>query len=447
MLPEEFQLPYEEICPFAISDGCGYNGSMQTIDRLFSFIGKSPSPYHAVDTAAGILAGKGFTELREGTPFAIRRGGRYYIKRAGTALIAFIVPSDPRSFSIIAAHTDSPCFKVKTDPEHSAGGLYTVLDTEGYGGMLMSPWFDRPLSIAGRIAYREGNAIRTALYDAGRPLVLIPSLAIHMDRKANEGVALSIQKDMMPLFSEGTGKGSLMRLIEKETGITGILGDDLYVYSASEPAIWGADGEFFSAPRIDDLMCAWGAVSALSEAAEPSSIAMAALFSSEETGSGSVSGALSDFLPSVMSRLMDSLGMDSEDKAIAISSSFMLSADNGHAVHPAHLDKADPESHPVLNGGVLLKYSAQNKYMTDGETGAYVKMLCQDSGIPFQIFHNHSDIPGGSTLGNLAVEKVSVRGADIGVAQLAMHSPYETAGVRDADHLLRFFSAFYAARR
>ena len=194
-------------------------------------------------------------------------------------------------------------------------------------------------------------------------------------------------------------------------------------------------------------MCAWGAVSALSEAAEPSSIAMAALFSSEETGSGSVSGALSDFLPSVMSRLMDSLGMDSEGKAIAISSSFMLSADNGHAVHPAHLDKADPESHPVLNGGVLLKYSAQNKYMTDGETGAYVKMLCQDSGIPFQIFHNHSDIPGGSTLGNLAVEKVSVRGADIGVAQLAMHSPYETAGVRDADHLLRFFSAFYAARR
>ena len=421
--------------------------SRKAAERLGAFIAKGTSPYHAVKEAERMLLGAGFINLDEKEQFSIEKGRSYYIIRGGSALIAFRVPSSPlKGLSIIASHTDSPAFRIKTEPQ-IAKGNYIVLNTEGYGGMLMAPWFDRPLSVSGRVAIDAGEGIEVRLYDAGRDLLMIPSLAIHMDRKANEGIALSIQKDMMPLFSEGTGKGSLMRLIEKETGITGILGDDLYVYSASEPAIWGADGEFFSAPRIDDLMCAWGAVSALSEAAEPSSIAMAALFSSEETGSGSVSGALSDFLPSVMSRLMDSLGMDSEDKAIAISSSFMLSADNGHAVHPAHLDKADPESHPVLNGGVLLKYSAQNKYMTDGETGAYVKMLCQDSGIPFQIFHNHSDIPGGSTLGNLAVEKVSVRGADIGVAQLAMHSPYETAGVRDADHLLRLFSAFYAAQQ
>ena len=319
---------------------------------------------------------------------------------------------------------------------NSGGGARTMVCAEGIEhSKRVIDWIDsNKAAIDEAVAETtsHGRLVRIDKYPDGRSLYL---------RFAFEtGDAMGM--NMATIASE-----SVCRLIEKETGITGILGDDLYVYSASEPAIWGADGEFFSAPRIDDLMCAWGAVSALSEAAEPSSIAMAALFSSEETGSGSVSGALSDFLPSVMSRLMDSLGMDSEGKAIAISSSFMLSADNGHAVHPAHLDKADPESHPVLNGGVLLKYSAQNKYMTDGETGAYVKMLCQDSGIPFQIFHNHSDIPGGSTLGNLAVEKVSVRGADIGVAQLAMHSPYETAGVRDADHLLRFFSAFYAARR
>lgn len=416
---------------------------MQETERLLGFIKEATSPYHAVYAAERLLSAAGFEEIQETSRFDIKKGGKYYIKRAGNALIAFIVPEKPSSFSIAAAHTDSPCFRIKSNPEHNAGNLYTTLDIEGYGGALLAPWFDRPLSVAGRIAYKDGNEIKTALYDAKRPLVMIPSLAIHMNRKANEGIALSIQKDMLPLFSEGNGKKTLSDIIMEETGIDRILGDDLYIYSASEPAIWGSERQFFSAPRIDDLMCAWAAVTALSETGNPSSIAMTALFSSEETGSGSVSGALSDFLASIISRISSSLGMDDEEKAIAIASSFMLSADNGHAVHPAHIDKADPENHPVLNGGVLIKYSAQNKYMTDGETGAYVKMLCSDNGIPYQVFHNHSDIPGGSTLGNLSAEKISIRGADIGAAQLAMHSPYETAGVRDSEYLYRLFKAFF----
>lgn len=414
-------------------------------EDLISFIGRNPSAYHTVDSIRRDLLGCGFEEIDERKRFSLRRGHSYLMVRNGSSIIAFRIPEGKASsYSIIAAHTDSPAFRLKPDPEISAAGLYTMLNTEGYGGMLMAPWLDRPLSIAGRIFERTEEGIREHLVDAGRPLVLIPNLAIHMNRKANEGIAYSAQKDMLPLFAEGTDKGRFMQLLSDLSGAgkDSILGYDLFLYSVAEGTIWGYGDEFFSAPRIDDTLCAYAAYRALRETPAGGTIPVIALFDNEETGSGSLQGALSDFLCNALSRIGISLGMDEEERMMAAASSRMISADNGHAVHPAHPEKADMTNRPCLNGGVLLKHSANQKYTTDGESGSYLKDMMIRHSIPFQEFANNSDIPGGSTLGNLSMQKISIPAADAGIAQLAMHSPYETAGVRDASALLSLFRVF-----
>ena len=320
-------------------------------EKLGAFIAAGTSPYHAVREAERILTGNGFIELKEDGRFAIEAGKSYFIQRGESALIAFRVPKAGwKGLSIIASHTDSPAFRIKTNPEIQKGP-YTVLNTEGYGGMLMAPWFDRPLSVSGRVAVNTDHGIEVKLYDSERDLLMIPSLAIHMDRKANEGIHYSAQNDLLPLYA--------------------------------------------------------------------------------------LSSSNADFLAMVA----DELGIDKE-RILVRASSFMLSSDNGHALHPNHAEKADPTNRPYPNGGVLIKYSAAQKYMTDSYSGAYVKKLCIDNGIPFQVFHNHSDIPGGSTLGNLSSEAFSVIGADVGMAQLAMHSPYESAGTEDPMNMLRLFRAF-----
>ncbi len=415
--------------------------------ELMDFIERSPSPFHAVDNMRKGLLSAGFEELDERKRFSLRRGKNYFVVRNSSALAAFRIPEDGASaFSIISAHTDSPSFKVKPDPEMPGAGLYTLLNTEGYGGMLMAPWFDRPLSIAGRAFVRNGSGVEEHLVDFGRDLVSIVNLAIHMNRKANEGIAYSAQKDMLPLFAEGIGKGrfaeALASLISADKD--DILGYDLFLYSREKGSVWGLNNEFFSATKIDDLGCAHSAYRALAECGSRNSgnVPMIVLFDNEETGSGSRQGALSDFLLNTVTRICLSLGMDEEERMMAAVSSRMLSADNGHAVHPNHQEKADPTNRPRLNGGVLLKHSANQKYTTDGESGSFVKALMFERGIPFQEFANNSDIPGGSTLGNLSGQKISIPAADVGIAELAMHSPYETAGVRDTSALLDLFRAF-----
>ena len=417
---------------------------MTETKKLREFINNSPSPYHVVRNTELILEGNGFEKLSENRKFNIRRGGSYYVERNGSALIAFTVPESADCFSIISAHTDSPVLRIKPNPETSAASCYTTLNTEVYGGMIEKAWFDRPLSIAGRIFARNGNGIDEKLVNIDRDLVLIPSLAIHMNRRMNEDGMKSVQKEMLPLFADGFEKGGLYRLISKELSINenDILDSDLIVYNREKGTIWGCNEEFFSAPRIDDQCCAFTAITAISDSCGNSTIPMAALFDNEEIGSSTQQGALSDFLKTTMRRIMLSLGMDEEDMIIAAAKSFMLSADNGHAVHPNYAEKADITSRPRLNGGVLIKYSGNMKYSTDGRSGSYVRKLMDDNSIPYQVFANNSDIPGGSTLGNLSSQKISMETADVGIAQLAMHSPYESAGTKDTEALLALFRAF-----
>ncbi len=416
---------------------------MTTTEELIEFIEKSPTPYHAVRNAEEILKSAGFERLDEKKKFSLKRGGSYYITRNSSALIAFRIPLSATAFSIIAAHTDSPVIRLKKEAEVNSAG-YITLDGEIYGGMLQKPWFDRPLSIAGRVFVRTKDSIEERLFDAERPLVLIPSLAIHMDRRINEDGIKSVQKEMMALFAEGNEKGKLKELIASALSVKAdeIIDSDLIIYNWEKGTIWGADNEFFSAPRIDDLGCVYPSIKAIRDTKGENYIPLVALFDNEEIGSGTRQGALSDFLRATMNRIGLALGLDEEERMIAASSSFMLSADNGHAVHPNYREKADPLSQPVLNGGVLLKYSGNMKYSTDGKSGSYIRKIMEDNNIPYQIFSNHSDIPGGSTLGNLSSEKISIETADVGIAQLAMHSPYESAGVRDSDALLSLFKRF-----
>lgn len=410
-------------------------------EELIDYISSSPSPFHAVENARGMLIDAGYTELNESRPFNVKRGGRYFVTRATSALIAFTVPENPSSFHIVAAHTDSPCFKIKWNPVVYGKDVPSRLNTETYGGLLIYTWFDRPLSVAGRVFTRKGEI----LVDFNDKLnLVIPSLAIHQNREANNGWKISPQKEMLPLI--GDSEVDFMKIISEKCNCDrdDIIDYDLFLYNNTPAFFSGADKEYFSSSKIDDLECAYTSLKGLLSGKSDSFINMVTLFDNEETGSGTRQGALSDFLNATVERIALSLGWNSEEKYIALSSSFMLSADNGHAVHPAYPEKSDITNHPRMNGGVLLKYAASQKYTTNAETGAFVRTLLEKNNIPYQIFFNHSDLPGGSTLGNLSTEKVSIPTADVGVAQLAMHSSYETAGTEDVKTLIDFFSSFFA---
>lgn len=415
--------------------------------ELCSFIGKSPTQFHAVKNMVNLLCGKGFIPLSEKERWKIEKGKSYVVTRNGSALTAFRVPlNDIKGFSIVSAHTDSPAFKVKTEPEVTSSGLYTVLNTEVYGGLLMAPWFDRPLSIAGRVYVKGKEGIEEKLVDFSRDLVLIPNLAIHMNRKVNESNSYSAQKDMLPLLAEGTEKGRFIKALADaaECRTEDLLEYELYLYNRTPYSFWGLDNEFFSSPKIDDLMCAYTALRAIEDAEAKDYMPLLMLFDNEETGSGTKQGALSDFLPLVVSRIAYSLGMDEEDKAVKTASSFAISADNCHAMHPNYSEKCDITNKAKMNGGVAIKFSAAQKYTTDAYSASYLRALMEENGIPYQYFVNHSDIPGGSTLGNLAAEKLSIPTVDIGAAQLAMHSPYESAGARDTEALYQLFKVFFS---
>lgn len=421
------------------------NGRIVTSKELCAFISKSPTQFHAVRNMESILSSAGFQRLDERERWYLEKGRSYYVTRNGSALISFRIPSSSfRGFSIAAAHTDSPAFRIKADPEVTSSGICTTLNTEVYGGLLMAPWFDRPLSIAGRVYVRNDGGIEERLIDFGRPVALIPSLAIHMDRKANEGHSYSAQKELLPIICSGVEKGRWGKSIAALAGCgtEDLLEYDLYLYPRMEASFWGLDGEFFSSPRIDDLMCAYTALMAIAETEGNSNMPLVALFDNEETGSGTKQGALSDFLPSIITRIEASLGMDEEERLMKQASSFMISADNCHAMHPNYPEKCDITTKARMNGGVAIKYSATQKYSTDAASASWIRVLMEKEGIPHQRFVNHTDIPGGSTLGNLSAQKLSISTVDIGAAQLAMHSPYESAGTEDTEALSRLFTAF-----
>ena len=421
---------------------------LENAKALTDFISSSPSPYHVVENMRKGFEAAGFIELEENRRFSLEKGKSYFVARNGSAVIAFRIPAKPlERVNVISAHTDSPSFKIKPDPEVVSSSCYTTLNVEGYGGMLIAPWFDRPLSVAGRVFVDTADGVERCLINFDEDLVSIVNLAIHQNRKANEGICYKVQKELLPVFADRAEKGSFISLLSERLNVEkkDILDYDLFLYSRTPASFWGLDKAFFSSSKIDDLECAHTAYRAIIETpCDGASLTVAALFDNEEVGSGSKQGALSDFLKTTFDRIFACLGMDDEEKAIALSSSFMLSADNGHALHPNYPEVADIVNKPVVNGGVLIKYSANQKYTTDAESGAFVKKLMKDNNIPYQVFVNNSDMVGGSTLGNLSAQKVSIRTADVGLAQLAMHSPYETAGVKDVSYLLSLFKAFFS---
>ncbi len=416
--------------------------SIAAAERLTSFIAASPSPYHAVDNAEKMLLDNGFIPLSEKKSFNIEKGKSYFVKRSSSALIAFRVPENPSFFNIAASHTDSPCFKIKWNPVVKGNSMPSRLNVESYGGLLLYTWFDRPLSCAGRIFYRKDGEIVEKHVDLSSSLSLvIPSLAIHQNREANNGWKISVQKEMLPIFSDKDD--DYEALLASVSGVKpeDIIDADIFLYNRTAPAFSGINNEYFSSPKIDDLECVFTSLEAIIETKSRNAVSMIALFDNEETGSGTKQGALSDFLTSVIERIALSLGWNTEEKYMALASSFMLSADNGHAVHPSYPEKSDITNKPRMNGGVLLKYASSQKYTTSGESGARTRTLLEKNGIPYQIFYNNSDIAGGSTLGNLSTQKISILTSDIGCAELAMHSSYETAGTEDVLSMKKLFKA------
>lgn len=420
------------------------NNYIKTAEEVIDFIYKSPTAFHAISNIKSELENNGYTGLSESEAWSVKRGGKYYVTRNMSSVIAFEIPENGLAgFMMIASHSDSPCFKIKPDPEMTVCGEYLKLNVEKYGGMICSTWFDRPLSIAGRILLDTEDGVEAKLVNFDKNTAVIPNLAIHMNRSVNDGYSYNIQKDMLPLISAGGSKDTFKKLLSTAADGKRILGSDLFLYNREKGTIIGADDEFFSAPRIDNLECAYLSLKALLGSSPTKAVKLCCVFDNEEVGSGTKQGAKSTFLNDTLKRIAESLGMTHSEFLSAAASSFMLSADNGHAVHPNYEEKACPTNKPILNGGVLIKYNAQQKYTTDAMSEAVFKKICDTANIPYQVYVNRSDILGGSTLGNLSSEQISVNTVDIGLAQLAMHSCYETAGVKDVTYMKAAMQKFY----
>ncbi len=409
---------------------------------MLDFIKKSPSCFHGVDNIKSALLTHGFTELCEGEAWNITRGGKYFVTRNGSAAIAFCVPEsiDTPKFMIAASHSDSPTFKIKDIPELE-GSMYTRINTERYGGMILDSWFDRPLSAAGRVAVRTENGISVKNVDFGRDIMLIPHIAIHMDNP-NNGKTYNPASDMVPLYGDGAAKGSFMKALSELASVKAedIISHELYLYNRQGASVWGANNEFISSAKLDDLECVFASLQAIIGAKPKGNIPVMFVSDNEEVGSTTKQGAASTFLYDTLSRICDTLGGDIR---IAAAKSMMLSADNAHAVHPNNPGLADPTHRPEMNKGVVIKQNASQLYTTDAVSAAVFREICKRAEIPTQIFANRSDMRGGSTLGNISNAQVSMSAVDIGLAQLAMHSSYETAGARDVDYMICAIKAFY----
>ncbi len=414
---------------------------MNTIDSLRQFLNRAHSPYHAVAALEEMLKNVGYIRLQEQEGWALVPGGKYYLIRGGSALIAFRIPAGaPGGFLISAAHADRPSFQVKENGV--VAEQYARLLVEKYGGMLIAPWLDRPLSVAGRVIVETETGVENKLIDIDRDLLLIPNVAIHMNRKANEGYAWDAKTDTIPLLGDKENADKFWDAVESAAGGK-ILGHDLYLYVRQNASVWGMEEEFISAQGLDDLACAWGCAQGFVNAAPTDHIPVLCVFDSEEVGSSTYPGAGSDLLQSAIARICKALG--AEEKEL-LAKSFMVSSDNAHALHPNHPELSDSANAPVMNGGVVVKFNANRRYTTDGLTAGIFRKICQKAGVPVQTYHNRADVPGGSTLGNISLSQVAVPSVDIGLAQLAMHSCYETAGVKDAEYLVRAMTAYYETR-
>lgn len=411
-------------------------------EELFDFIYSSPTACHTVQSAKNMLDECGFTELYETDIWDLKPGGKYYTTRSMTSIAAFIYPhEDYRSFSVVAPHGDSPCFRIKECPEIHVGDKYTKLNTEVYGGMALNLWLDRPLSAAGRIVVKTSSGVKAILVDMQRDLFVIPSLAIHMNREVNSGVKSNAQIDTLPLF--GNGKSDFLQLVADKAGVekSDIISHDMYIYNRQSGTFYGENDEFIACPKLDDLQCAFSALKAITQADNQDNVSVCVIFDNEEIGSMTKQGANSSFLGDVINRIAYAAGKSGEEHRASIAGGFIISADNSHAYHPLYPEKNDPTNKCYLNGGVVVKNSV--KYATDAVSSGIFKKICENAGVPVQTYYNRSDSVGGSTLGNILNTHVSMNTVDIGCAQLSMHSPFETGGVKDTKYMIDAMTEFY----
>lgn len=415
----------------------------KTIENLCSYLDRSHSVYHAQTGIVEELKKAGYVHLAEQDNWTLVPGGKYYVSRGGTSVLAFRVPEGkPLGFMMSASHCDRPGFKVKENFELASA--YTRLAVERYGGLIISTWLDRPLSIAGRVMVETEQGVESRLLNIDRDLLVIPNVAIHMDRTVNEGKKLSVQVDLMPLL----GKGNLdfEAFIAEELGIPRekLLSHDLILYARDRGTCLGVEEELILCPRLDDLQCVYGLLQGFLHMNDPKATPVLCLFDNEEVGSYSRQGAMATFHLDVLRRICEAAGLSEGEYQRVIANSMMVSADNAHGVHPNHPEKAALSSRPRLGEGVVIKYGSG--YATSGISDALLRQLLKKAEVPVQDYFNHSDIAGGGTLGQLALTQVPMFTVDIGLAQLAMHSACETAGTADTGYLIRAMECFFGGR-
>ena len=404
---------------------------------MLDFISASPTCFHAIANTAARLIAAGYAPLSEGERWTLHPGDRRFVIRGGSSIIAFRVPQELRGgFMMAAAHSDSPTFKLKEHAELRSSG-YIRLHTEKYGGMLMSTWFDRPLSVAGRLFVRQNGCLDEKLVNIDRDLLVIPSVAIHMNRNANDGMKYMANVDTIPLFSSEDPAAAILPMAAEAAGVSpdNVLGSDLFLYCRGRGVTFGAHNEYILSPRLDDLACAWSCLEGFLAARDTGALPILCIFDNEEVGSETKQGAASAFLRDTLRRIVFALDHDEEAFRTMLARSFLLSADNAHAIHPNHPEYSDSDNCPHMNAGVVIKFNANQRYATDGRSCALFRSICQDAGVPTQVMANRSDLPGGSTLGSIANTLVPVSTVDIGLAQLAMHSAWETMGAEDCAYL------------
>lgn len=425
------------------------------IHSLLKFMDSSPCNFLAVDTMKNILVDNGFKEKSLKDKLNAKAGEKFFFTKNDSAIFAVIVGKKPikeTGYKIVAAHSDSPCFRIKPHAEMCCDGGIVKLNTEVYGGPILYTWFDRPLSIAGRVILKGDNALEVVSRNIkiDRPLMQISHLAIHFNRAVNEGNHLSKQKDMLPIIakvnSQLEANNMLLNVVAQELGVTvnEIIDFDLLLYDTTPACTFGLNNEFISSGRLDDLSMAHAAITAITEATDEDGTCIAAIFDNEETGSGTKQGAGSPVLANVLQRMAESQGSYFDDYCVALQRTFMISADNAHAHHPNYGEKYDPTNHPTMGGGPCIKINANCKYMSDAHSAAIFKNLCDEAGSPCQYFVNHSDVAGGSTLGNILTGQIDIEGVDVGNPLLAMHSVRETASCADHVNMIKVFKTFFS---
>lgn len=411
------------------------------MSALNEFLEKSYTAYHAVKNAADYLTANGFSELFEGEDWNVEEGGKYFVTRGGSSLIAFTVGAldNGLNFKIAASHADSPALKLK-DNAVFISGAYEKLNAECYGGGIWYSFFDRPLKIAGRIVESENGVLRPRLAESDY-FVTIPSLAVHQNRGVNDGFAVNAQTDLSPLYALTEQDGDLVSSLSSAPVAT----YDLYLVNAQKPYVFGRNGEFLASPRVDNLTSVFASIEAISDVLAPGGVCVAAIFDNEEVGSRTLEGAGGDFMERTLRRLTSALRFDDDEYYKALHSSFLLSVDNAHALHPNHPEKCDPTNRPAAGGGVVIKFHADKAYTTDALSAAVIEEIFKNANVPFQKFYNRSDVRSGSTLGAISLSKVSLLSADIGIAQFAMHSACESFACADYASMRSGLRAFFAS--